>query len=67
MAKTDNTVEDFITALKALPGPERDAVVLRIARDEELGRDLLDLATIASHKDEPSRPFREYLQEMQGR
>ncbi len=55
------TADVFLVALKALPKPERDAVLLRLARDKTFGRDLLDLALIAKRRDEPSRPFREYL------
>lgn len=66
MTKAEKTAESFLTALKALPKQERDEVVLRIARDETLGEDLLDLATIARRRNEPSRPFRDYLQENKG-
>ncbi|HUT55486.1 MAG TPA: hypothetical protein VM658_19000 [bacterium] len=61
MTNSDATAEVFITALKALPKTERDAVLVRIARDKEFARDLLDLAVISSRGHEPSRPFREYL------
>ena len=55
------TADVFITALKALPKAERDAVLVRIARDKAFARDILDLAVIADRRKEPSRPFREYL------
>ena len=51
----------FLTALKALPKADRDAVVVRIARDKAFARDILDLALIAKRRTERSRPFREYL------
>ncbi len=57
------TADVFLTALKALPKAERDAVVVRIARDKAFARDILDLATIAERRAERSRPFREYLAE----
>ncbi len=63
MTKTEATAEGFLSVLKALPKTERDAVIVRIARDDEFGRDILDLATIAERRDEPARPFREYLSE----
>ena len=66
MTKAEHTAEGFLTALKALPRTERDAVVVRIARDEELGQDILDLATIEDRRDEPARPFREYLAKKRG-
>ena len=61
------TADVFLTALKALPKAERDAVVARIARDKAFARDILDLALIADRQDEPSRLFHEYLAEKAGR
>ncbi len=61
------TADVFLTALKALPKPERDAVVVRIARDKTFARDILDLAMIADRRGERSRPFREYLSEKNAR
>ena len=67
MTKTEATAEVFLTALKALPKEERDAVLVRIAQDKEFARDLLDLAVIADRRKEPSRLFRDYLSEKRGR
>ena len=53
----------FITALKGLPKKDREAVLTGIASDKSLAEDLLDLALIESRRDEPSRPFRDYLAE----
>ena len=61
------TADVFLTALKALPKAERDAVLVRIARDRAFARDILDLALIADRREEPSRPFRDYLSEKNGR
>jgi len=61
MSEIQATAEVFYTALKAPPKTERDAVLVRIAEDKPLARDLLDLATIAARRHERSRPFREYL------
>ncbi len=61
------TADVFLTALKALPKDERDAVVVRIARDKAFARDILDLALIADRRGERSRPFREYLSEESAR
>lgn len=66
MTKAEAAAEGFVTVLKALPKTERDAVIVRIARDDDFARDILDLATIADRRDEPSRPFREYLSEKRG-
>ena len=68
MTKTQRATADvFLTALKALPKGERDAVVVRIARDKAFARDILDLALITRRRREPSRPFREYLSEKNAR
>ena len=68
MTKTQRATADvFLTALKALSKAERDAVVVRIARDKEFARDILDLATIAARRNERSRPFRDYLAEKEAR
>ena len=61
MPSTEATADVFLTALKALPKADRDAVAVRIARDNALRRDLMDLALIAERRREPPRPFREYL------
>lgn len=63
MSDSQATAEVFLRALKSLPKKERDAVVVRIARDKEFARDILDIALIAERRAEPSRPFREYLAE----
>ena len=61
------TADVFLTALKALPKAERDAVLVKIARDKALARDILDLVLIARRRSERSRPFRNYLSERKGR
>ncbi len=63
MTMTQATAEVFLTALRALPKKQQSAVLIRIADEKDLREDLLDLALIASRRDEPSRPFREYLAE----
>lgn len=57
------TADVFLTALKALPKIERDAVVVRIARDKSFARDTCDLALISNRERQSSRSFREYLSE----
>lgn len=61
MTKVEATADVFLTALKGLPKKERDAVLVRIARDKAFARDLRDLALIAERRRERSRPFRDYL------
>ncbi len=67
MTKAEATAEGFLSVLKALPKTERDAVIVRIARDDDFGRDILDLATISDRRGEPARKFREYLSEKSGK
>jgi hypothetical protein len=60
-AKARPTAKEIFTAFKLLPKAERDAVLVGIARDRALRRDLLDLATFAERQRESSRPLRDYL------
>jgi len=62
-ARSRATAKDILMAFKSLPKAERDAVLLGIAGDRALRRDLLDLATIAERRREPSRLLRDYLAE----
>ncbi len=66
MTKAEAMADGFLAVLKALPKAERDAVVVRIARDGDFARDILDLATIEERRKESSRPFRQYLSEKCG-
>ncbi|MBX3179430.1 MAG: hypothetical protein KF886_18900 [Candidatus Hydrogenedentes bacterium] len=66
MTSSETTAEGFVAILKALSKADQDAVLARIACDEEFGQDLIDLATIEARKDEPERPFREYLEQKRG-
>ncbi len=63
MTTSQATAEVFMTALRALPKKERQAVLARITDDDQLREDLLDLATLAQRRNELSRPFREFLAE----
>lgn len=61
MCDVEATAEVFLAAFRSLRTAERNAVVARMAEDREIIRDFLDLATIASRRDEPRREFRSYL------
>ncbi|MCP4644373.1 MAG: hypothetical protein GY851_28275 [bacterium] len=63
MSNSQSTAEGFLAVLKALPKTQRDAVVARIARDGEFSKDIVDLATLEERRNEPTRPFRDYLKE----
>ena len=61
MGEAEATAEFFYTAFNALPKAQRDALLVRLARDRALARDFVDLALIEDRRDEPSHPFRDYL------
>jgi hypothetical protein len=67
MTNAEVTAESFLNVLNALPKAERDAVIVRMAHDESIVRDLLDLATIEERREESGRPFREFLAEKRGK
>jgi len=61
MTAREATAGVFLTALRALPKKDREAVLAEIASDDKLREDLFDLALIAQRRKEPTRPFRKYL------
>ena len=63
MTASQATAEVFLTALRALPEEERRAVLASIVEDQEWREDLKDLAIFSQRRDEPSRPFRDSLEE----
>jgi hypothetical protein len=67
MTKTETMANSFLTLVKALPRGQRNAIVARIASDEEFAEDIMDLATFAAREKEPSRPLREYMTAKQQR
>ena len=67
MTKIEATAEVFYTAFKALPKRERDAFVTRLAQDEGLRKDFMDIAVALERQGEPSRPLDDVLGEIEGR
>jgi len=63
MTTSQATAEVFLTALRALPDEERQAVLVHIVEDAEWQDDIKDLAVFSQHRNERSRPFREFLEE----
>jgi hypothetical protein len=63
MTTSQATAEVFVTAFRALPKKQQQEVLALITDDKELREDLLDLAVFAERRDEPSRPFRDFLAE----
>ena len=66
MAKAEALAEVFLTALRSLPKTHRDRILIELVKDKALRRDLMDLATIEERREEPSRPFRDYLRDPRG-
>lgn len=65
MTKMAATAEVFFLAFHSLPKAERAAVVSRLLSDSEFREDLMDMALMAQREDEPSRPYEEFVQELQ--
>lgn len=63
MDTIENRSEVFWMAFSSLSKKERQAVVERLLKDPEFREDLMDIAVFEQRKYEPSRPFREYLEE----
>ncbi len=63
MKTAESRAEIFMMTLGSLSKAERKIVIARLLADEEFRQDILDLSVIQQRKNEPSRPFREYLAE----
>jgi hypothetical protein len=57
------TAEVILAVLRAMAPKQRRAVIAGIAEQDDLRKDLLDLAVIADRRHESSRPLRQYLAE----
>jgi hypothetical protein len=62
MIVSQTTVEAFLTALRALPEEEQQAVVVHIVEDEEWQEDIKNLAVFAQRRNEPSGSFRDIFE-----
>ena len=67
MTTAEATSEIFLTAFKALPKKERDAVVEKMFKDKKLIHDLFDIFILQQRAKEPSRTLDEYLAEKKGK
>jgi hypothetical protein len=63
MTAREATADVFLTALRALPKKDREAVLAKIADDDKLREEMFDLALIAQRRKEPARLFRKDLAE----
>ncbi len=60
-SKVESKAEVFLMALDSLSKAERQRVLSRLLEDPDFREDLFDIALIQQRREEPSRPFREYL------
>ena len=67
MNVVESRAEVYLMALQSLSKTEREAVIARLLEDTNLREDILDLVLVQQRQGEPSRPFREYLTEREGR
>ena len=61
MTTIEATSAVFLTAFRALPKKQKEAVVERLLSDKEFREDLVDIVIIEQRKKEPSRSLDEYL------
>jgi len=53
----------FIRAFKSLPNKEKESFFEELLKNKKYKEDLIDIALIEKRKNEPSRLFREYVNE----
>jgi hypothetical protein len=63
MATSDATATIFLTAFRALPKKEREAILARLLKDREFREDLIDTVIIDQRHKEPSKSLDAYLAE----
>jgi len=62
-AAAEASAEVFVTAFKALPRQARDKVLAKLIEAEDLREDIKAALIWEQRKNEPRRPFREFLAE----
>ena len=67
MPQTQAIARVFMQAFKSLPYQERESFLGELVKTKKYREDLIDLAIIEARRNEPSRPFREYLAERKKR
>lgn len=58
------TVDEIVAAIKELGEEDRQALLLQLAQIDDLIEDLEDIADMLRSRNEPGRPFEEFLAEM---
>ncbi len=64
MGETTLTVEQVVSAVKVFNYQERQQFLAALADTDELWEDMKDIFLILSRRDEPSRPFSEFVAEL---
>jgi len=58
------SVDEIVSAIKVLGEEDRQTLLMQLAQIDELLDDLEDIACVLRAKNEPGRPFEEFLAEM---
>jgi hypothetical protein len=64
MTKTKLTVDEVVTAVKGFSKRDRKALLAKMAEMEDLWEDVEGVFLIVSRRDEPSRPYGEFAEEL---
>ena len=64
MTATKAKAEVFLTAFRALPKGEQNAVLFGLVSNSRMREDLIDLAIAETRNRQASRPFRKFLSEL---
>jgi hypothetical protein len=67
MKTSDSKIDIYLMALESLSKSQKQEIIKRLLEDPQIREDILDLAIISQRKEEPSRPFREFLAESKKR
>ena len=64
MAKARTTLDQILVALPSLSKAERRKLLDSLCLYRDLLEDLHDILTLIERKDEPSRPYEEFVEEL---
>lgn len=67
LTKAQATADVFWVAFRELPRDEQKLVIQHLISNENLRRDLMDLAVIEERRNEPQRSLRAYIKESAGK
>jgi len=65
MARTHSAVDHILKTLPTLTKAERRKLLTGLCADPELMEDLYDIVTLRERRGEPSRPYEEFVGELQ--